>query len=129
MDRQGTGVRIARHVHFLPWFRVTGQQHARRTVGEGTPILEIIDSCRKSVVAASQKTKQAAEKPPTKGRWRAEKASGEARRRADKPNEGRRADKRRPLGRSVLKCARSALEPGLSVGTVCAQKTPDVDHV
>jgi hypothetical protein len=79
-------------------------------------------------VAASQKTKQAAEKPPTKGRWRAEKASGEARRRADKPAK-QACDKRRPLGRSVLKCARSALEPGLSVGTVCAQKTPDVDHV
>jgi hypothetical protein len=94
----------------FPGFRVTGQQQARRTVGEGTPIPELIDSCRKSVVAASQKIKQAEMLRSHRPKGGGVLISGGA-------------------SRSVLKCARSALEPGLSVGTVCAQKTPDVDHV
>ena len=37
--REGTGVQTARHV-LVPSLCITGQQHARRTVGEDTPILE-----------------------------------------------------------------------------------------
>ena len=62
-------------------FCVTGQQHARRTVGEGTPILEIIDSCRKSEVGASQITKQAemlrSRRPKGGGVLRSEARKGE----------------------------------------------------